>query len=140
MNVKEKILCLLLVGCCMVIGCAETSEQIGNGQSSEQNLQFDPEQPWTGTWNVSTKTAAMFTNNFVLKLKQEGNIVTSVKGSDFSFNGQVEDTRLQGLFFDDEVNMRHDIDVVISNDLKSFEGKDVRQRVITVPIAGVRQD
>lgn len=82
----------------------------------------------------------MFTSNFVLKLKREGNIVTLVKGSDFSVHGRVEDTRLQGLFFDDEVHMRHDSDVVISNDLKSFEGKDVRQRVMTVPIAGVRRD
>lgn len=130
---------MILVGLFFINGCAEQSGQVEIKETDELNLEFNPDEPWTGVWAIKTNTAQMYTNKFTLRLKQQGNIVKSVKGSDFTFNGKVVGNRLMGLFFDDEVQMRHDIDVIISNDLKSIEGKDLRQRIITVPITGVRQ-
>jgi len=135
-----KIIIVLILVCLFFIsGCAEQSGQVGIKETDELNLELNPDAPWTGVWAIKTNTAQMYTNKYTLRLRQIGNIVKSVKGSDFTFNGKVVGNRLMGLFFDDEIPMRHDIDVMISNDLKSFEGKDLRQRVITVPITGVRQ-
>ena len=130
---SKSIIALMVFSFIFVIGCAGTSEQT-------QDLSFDPNEPWTGTWEVRTTETAMFTNDFMLKLKQDSNLVNSVRGSDFVFKGKIVGNRLEGIFFDNEVQMRHDIDVKISEDLKSFEGIDLRQRLMTVPIRGVRQD
>ncbi len=118
-----------------IIACAGTSEQL-----SEQDLSFNPNEPWTGIWKVTTPEPSGFVDDYVLKLKQNSNPVNSVKGSDFKFKGKVVGNRLKGRFRDDEVQMIHDINVKISDDLKSFEGKDLRQSVFNVPIKGVRQD
>jgi hypothetical protein len=134
MNLKNVIGLMFLIFI-FIIACAGTPEQL-----SEADLSFNPNEPWTGTWELATTSAAMYTNNFVLKLKQDSNLVYSVKGSDFKFKGKVVGNRLEGRFRDDEVWMIHDLNVKISDDLKSFEGKDLRQSVINVPIKGVRQD
>jgi len=117
-----------------IIACAGTSEQL-----SDEDLSFNPNEPWTGIWKVATATGGDI-SDFVLKLKQDSNLVNSVKGSDFKFKGKVVGNRLEGRFRDDELQMIHDINVKISDDLKSFEGKDLRQSVFNVPIKGVRQD
>jgi hypothetical protein len=132
---SPKVIGLIVLIFVFIIACAETSEQL-----SEQDLGFNPSEPWTGTWKISSTAPDMWLANYVLKLKQDGNLVNSVKGSDFKFKGKIVGNQLKGRFQDDDIGFIHDINVKISDDLQAFEGKDLRQSVVTVPIKGLRQD
>jgi hypothetical protein len=63
-----------------------------------------------------------------------------MEGSDEDLKGKVVGNQLKGSFVDSNHNHLHKIDVKMSEDLGSFEGKDVSQSVVTSIIRGVRQE
>jgi len=77
----------------------------------------NPNEPWTGTWKVTGSSRGAF----VLKLKQSGNTVKSIRGSDRLLSGKVKGNRLKGQYptgtvYDGYVNFK------MSDDFKSFQG------------------
>jgi len=77
---------------------------------------INPNEPWTGTWKVT----GSLHGTFVLKLKQSGSTVKSIRGSDINFKGKVEGDRLKGRYYRGgfEVNTN----CKITHDFKSFQG------------------
>ena len=51
MNPKWLISLAVLISI-FLIACAETSEKSGTQQLSEQDLSFNPSEPWSGKWQV----------------------------------------------------------------------------------------
>ena len=49
---SKKLIGLVVLIFVFVIACAETSEKSGTEQLSEQDLSFNPNEPWTGKWEV----------------------------------------------------------------------------------------
>jgi hypothetical protein len=124
-----------------IIACAGTSEQSGTEQLSEEDLSFNPNEPWTGIWKVTGSTGLRIRGTYELRLKQNGNQVKSLKGSSYEFKGNAVENRLKGRFKDDDHQFMHLINVKISEDLKSFEGTDRSPAGrLRDPLKGVRQD
>ena len=76
----------------------------------------NPNEPWTGTWKVKGGPWG----SFVLKLKQSGNMVKSIRGSDVDMKAKVKEDRLKGLYGD---TVQIHIDFKISEDFTLFKGK-----------------
>jgi len=76
----------------------------------------NPNEPWTGTWKVTGSPWG----GFVLKLKQSGNMVKSIRGSDHDIKAKVKGDRLKG-WYGDTVQIH--IDFKISEDCILFKGK-----------------
>ena len=122
-----------------IIACAGTSEQSGKRQLSDEDLSLNPNEPWTGKWLVNVSEYQDL-GDFVLILKQYGNEIKSMDGSDENLKGKVVGNQLKGSFVDSNHNLLHRIDVKMSEDLATFEGKDVVQSVDTSIIRSVRQE
>lgn len=73
-------------------------------------------EPWTGTWKVTGSPWG----NFVLKLKQSGSEVKSIQGSERNWKAKAKGDRLTGWYL---YIYRTNIDVKISDDFTSFQGK-----------------
>jgi len=84
--------------------------------SKPKPLTFNPNEPWTGTWKVTGGPWG----GFVLKLKQSGNMVKSIRGSDHDIKAKVKGDRLKG-WYGDTVQIH--IDFKISKDCTLFKGK-----------------
>ena len=120
MSFKNGIGLMILIFA-FIIACAGTSEQSGTEQLSEADLSFNPNEPWTGIWKA--KLIYGGEKNVVLKLKQNGNLVKSAKGCDYKItNGEVSGNRLKASYIENEVRR---LTLVISDDLKSFEGEEL---------------
>ncbi len=123
-----------------IIACAGTSEQSGTEQLAEEKASSNLNEPWTGTWKVTGNTGIGIKGNYVLKLKQNGNLVKSTRGSSYEFKGSVVGNRLEGRYKDDDHQLMHIINVKISEDLKSFEGTDRSTTGRKRPLIGKKQD
>ena len=76
----------------------------------------NPNEPWTGTWKVTGGPWG----GFVLKLKQSGNMVKSIRGSDHDIKAKVKGDRLKGWYGD---TAQIHIDFKFSEDCTLFKGK-----------------
>lgn len=89
-------------------------------------------EPWTGTWKIINDPKG----SFVLKLKQIGSEVKSIRGSDLQLTAKVKGNRLKGTYRG--AYLRY-FDIKISEDFKSFQGgASFRQE--TYILKGERQD
>jgi hypothetical protein len=135
---SKKLIGLIVLIFVFVIACAGTSEKSGTEQLSEQDLSFDPNEPWTGIWKAKLIYGGEI--NVVLKLKQNGNLVKSAKGCDYNIaNGKVSGNRLKASYISTTHNKRQFLNLVMSDDLKSFEGENKLDPYVW-KLKGVRQE
>ena len=135
---SKKVIGLIALIFVFVIACAGTSQLPRSVQLSEQDLILNPDEPWTGIWNA--KLANGFEKKLVLKLKQNGNNVISAKGCTYMMSGTVTGSQLNGSYMSDTHNSLHRLNLVMSDDLKSFDGKEVLSVQDTYTLTGVRQE
>ena len=134
---SKKLIGLIVLIFVFVIACAGTSEKSGTEQLSEQDLSFNPNEPWTGIWKAKLIYGGEI--NVVLKLKQNGNLVKSAKGCDYKItNGKVSGNRLKASYKGGWGKF-HRLNLVISDDLKSFEGSE-KASAMDWKLKGVRQE
>ncbi len=132
---SKKLIGLIVLIFVFVIACA------GPETLSEQDLRLNPNEPWTGIWKVKSaeRMGPGMPQIYILKLKQNGNLVKSTRGSDFDFKGKTLGNHLKGSFVDNDHGHIHRLRVEMSEDLKSFEGNDVWV-IDIVSVKGERQD
>ncbi len=138
---SKKLIGLAVLIFVFVIACAGTSEKSGTEQLIEENESSNVKESWTGTWNVTGRVGISVTGRYVLVLRQDDNKVKSIRGSSFDFKGNVVGNQLKGRFKDDSHGLLHRLTLKMSEDLKSFEGKDYKSEGnVGSPVKGVRQD
>ena len=115
----------------IVFACA------GPEQLSEQDLVANPNEPWTGIWN--SKLSSGFEISNVLKLKQNGNVVKSAKGCAYGIEGKVSGNQLKATYKGGH-NIVRRLNLVMSDDLKSFEGEEIVDAQNTYTLTGVRKE
>ena len=91
-------------------------DKVSVPSSPKYGVIVNPNEPWTGTWKITGHSRGAF----VLKLKQSGNTVKSIRGSDFNFKGKVKGDRLKGWLPDNSDDIHYDFKV--SGDFTSFKG------------------
>ena len=133
-----KVIGLVALILVFLVACAGTSEKSGTEQLSDEDLSFNPNEPWTGIWNATLIYGGE--QKRVLKLKQNGDLVKSAKGCDYKItNGKITGNRLKASYISTTVNQRHLLNLVISDDLKSFEGSETLHPY-NWKLKGVRQE
>jgi hypothetical protein len=91
---------------------------VAEGSSKKIAYNFNPEEPWTGIWNVEGSRSI----GGIWGMKQSGRIVKSTKDSYFDFEGKVRGNQLEGKIVGDYDIIRRFV-VKISSDGLTFEGK-----------------
>ena len=94
----------------------EKSDSAEEYPKSVGGSEYNPEEPWTGVWDVGGSRG--YTGRWVLK--QKGNTVLSTKESFHKIVGDVSGNELQGKIPDDQYSARFQLK--ISSDGKSFTG------------------
>jgi len=102
--------------------------------SPEVGYNVNPEEPWTGKWNVEDPYVLG-----VWGMKQNGKIVKSTKDSYYEIEGKVRGNQLEGKIIGD-YNFSSSFVIFISPDGQSFEGKVIIDERRTRQIKGKRKE
>ena len=116
---SKKLIGLAVLIFVFVIACAGTSEKSGTEQLSEQDLSFNPSEPWTGKWKVEGFNLI----DGLWGLKQSGSKVVSTHDSFYNIKAKVVDDELKGKVTDLSTSTYFfSFEVKISSDGQSFKG------------------
>ena len=126
---SKKVIGLIALIFVFLISCAGTTEQ---------DLSFNPTEPWTGSWKLTRDPGWGI---LTWKLKQNGNLVKAAKGSDYKVELKVTGNRAEGWYFFSDYLGRHTVKMNMSEDLQSFEGQmSTVSPAYNIGTKGERQD